>query len=243
LGDPSGRSTAGPPVRAGRSKASCRHYGPACFSEIELHNLSDRDVTVELEGHRASGALVGLAGLPGNVIRLVPHQRGTYKLEIREETDEAWVKVRERAPPDLAPAGAVGAARERISGDQLRRVRRDVAFPRRNPWFDSDISSAPEGELYLINTMPEGALVSLCYSMGKLYSVAGRSRRDGDLSPICSQAFDLLIPAYGACQFPIERDGSLHFFAPHSGFRDCSGNAAACRCRHPPLPGGFEHPI
>ena len=39
----------------------------------------------------------------------------------------------------------------------------------------------------------------------------GRDRRAGDLTPICSLAFDLLIPPFGAREFPVERDGSSHF--------------------------------
>jgi hypothetical protein len=186
-------------------------YGQACSSVIELHNLSERTVTVEVEGHRASGALVGLAGLPGSTVRLAPHQRGSYKLEIPEETDGAWARVRERDPPGTAPAVAVGASSECIAGDQLRSVRRDVASAQRNPWFDSDVATLPGGVVSLINASPLGAMVRLCYSMGNLYSVPGGGQRPGDLAPICSLAFDLLIPPFGSREFPVERDGCAHF--------------------------------
>lgn len=185
-------------------------YGPSCFSQIELRNLSDRAVTVDLEGHRASGALVGFAGLPGTAIRLAPHGRGTYRLEIPEETTAAWVKVRERGPPDAPPAVSVSAQSECIEGDRLRSVRRDVAFPLRSPWFDSDVSAIRGGLVSLINTTASGALARLCYSSGNLFSVPGGGRA-GDLAPICSLAFDLLIPPFGAREFPVERDGSSHF--------------------------------
>ncbi|MGO9262064.1 MAG: hypothetical protein ACLQU1_38050 [Bryobacteraceae bacterium] len=199
------------PLRSVESVLPALAYGPACASEIELHNLSDRVVMVEMEGHRASGALVGLAGLPGTTLRLAPHQRGSYKLEIPEETTGAWVTVRERDPPGLAPAVAVSAASECVAGDQLRSVRRDVAFPQRNPWFDSDVSAVPGGLVSLINTSPLGAMARLCYSSGNLYSVPGHSQRAGELAPICSLAFDLLIPPFGAREFPVERDGNSHF--------------------------------
>lgn len=185
-------------------------YGAACSSEIDLHNLGEREVTVEIEGHRASGALVALAGLPGATVSLAPHEQGKYKLEIPEETADAWVKVRERSPPDLAPVVAVSAASECLSGDRLRSVRRDVAFPQRNPWFDSDVSTLPGGVVSLINTSSSAALVRLCYSMGNLYSVPGRGPRGGDLTPVCSQAFELPVPPFGARQFPVERGGSSH---------------------------------
>lgn len=199
------------PWRTVESVLPALAYGATCSSEIELHNLSDRPVTVEVEGHRGSGALVGLAGLPGNTLRLAPHQQGKYKLAIPEETTDAWVKVRERSPPGTAPAIAVSAESECLSGDQLRSVRRDVAFPQRNPWFDAEVEALTGGVVSLINTSPAGALVRLCYSMGNLYSVPRRDGRAGDLMPICSQAFDLLIPPFGARQFPVERDGSSYF--------------------------------
>jgi hypothetical protein len=199
------------PWRAVESVLPALAYGDSCTSEIELHNLSDRAVTVEVEGHRASGALVGLAGLAGNTVRLAPRQQGKYKLAIPEETADAWAKVRERSPPGLAPAVAVSAESECIAGDRLESVRRDVAFPQRNPWFDSEISTLAGGVVSLINTSPAGVLVRLCYSMGNLYSAPGRGRFEGELLPICSQAFELLIPPYGARQFPVERDGSSNF--------------------------------
>jgi hypothetical protein len=186
-------------------------YGPACATEIDLHNLSDREVTVELEGHRASGALVGLAGLPGTTLRLAPHQRGKFRLEISEETTGAWAKVRERGPPGLAPAVAVSAASECISGDQLRNVRRDVAFPQRNPWFDSDVAALAGGMVSMINTAATGALARLCYSSGNLFSVPDRGLPPGSLAPICSLAFDVLIPPFGAREFPVEREGNSRF--------------------------------
>src|SRR5580693_7464562 len=83
-------------------------YGPACTSAINLQNLSERAVTADIEGHRESGALVALAGLPGTTLHLAPNEHGSYKLDIDEETTAAWAKVREQIPsPDLPPALAV----------------------------------------------------------------------------------------------------------------------------------------
>jgi len=190
-------------------------YGPSCASEIKLENLSDREVTVEIEGHRASGALVGLAGMPGNFLRLAPHQRAKYKLEIDEETTEAWVKVRERAAPGQSPALAVSAASECITGDQLRSVRRDVVFPQPNPGFDSDISSVTGGVVSLINTSPFPAIAHVCYSSGNLYSAPSRNQRE--FAPICNIVFDQQVPPFGAREFPVERDGNSHFLLQTAG--------------------------
>ena len=186
-------------------------YGPECSTEIELANLGERLVTVEVEGHRASGALVGLAGLPGTTLRLAAHQRGRYKLDIPEETTAAWAKVRERPPPGTPPVTAVSAVSECLAGDQMRSVRRDVAFPQNNPWFDSDAAGLKGGLVSLINTTPASALARVCYSAGNLYSAPAYGQRQGELEPICSVAFDLQIPPFGAREFPVERDGSTHF--------------------------------
>jgi len=184
-------------------------YGPACSTEIELHNLAGRGVTVEIEGHRASGALVGLAGWPGSTVRLEPHERRNVRLEIAEETGQAWARVRERAPPDGWAAVAVGASTECIHGDRLRSVRRDVAYPQRSPWFDSEIGSIPGGVVSLINASAESALAHLCYSMGNLFSVPGVVRA-GELVPVCSLAYDVLVPPFGARDFPVQWNGSSH---------------------------------
>ena len=201
----------GEPGRVFESVLPALAYGDSCSSEITLHNLSDRLVTVEVEGHRSSGALVGLSGLAGNTLRLGQRQLGKYKLDIAEQTADAWAKVRERSPPGMPPAVAVSAESQCIAGDRLETVRRDVAFPQRNAWFESETPALRGGVVSLINTSALGAMVRLCYSAGNLYSVPGRGQPAGDLQPICSQAFDLLIPPFGARQFPVERDGSRYF--------------------------------
>ena len=68
-------------------------YGARCSSTVELQNLSDRPVVVDGEPHRASGALVAITGHPEITIRLSARERSSYKLEIEEETESAWVKV------------------------------------------------------------------------------------------------------------------------------------------------------
>src|ERR1700749_4313936 len=61
-------------------------YGAKCASSIEVRNLGEQAAVIEVEGHRASGALVPLAGRSGNTVRLAAGERGSYKLEIAEET-------------------------------------------------------------------------------------------------------------------------------------------------------------
>jgi hypothetical protein len=184
-------------------------YGPSCSSTVELRNLGDRTVTVEVEGHRESGALVPLGGLRGTTVRLGPHERGGYKLEIEEETLGAWVKVREKVPaPGLSPVVAVAGSTECRVGDQLRTAGREVAYPTRNPWFDGDVGEMPGNQISLINTTERAARARACYSAGSLYSVPERARIGAELQPICTASLDVLIPPFGAREFAVSREGS-----------------------------------
>src|SRR5438046_249788 len=92
-------------------------YGPKCSSTLQVHNLSERSVILEVEGHRSGGALVPLIGHPSQTIRLNAAERVTYKLQMDEETTSAWAKVREIVPsPRLAPAVAVSGTTECVIG-------------------------------------------------------------------------------------------------------------------------------
>ena len=165
---------------------------------------------IDVEGHRASGALASLAGQPGITVRLGAGERGSYKLEIPEETEGAWAKVRERVQ-GVAPVVAVGATTECVVSNQLRTVRREVAFATRNPWYSSDTAEARGSLISLINTSEHAAKAAVCYSSGGLFSVPGGSRPSAGLQPICSTAFEVRIPPFGSREFPVERDGSSHF--------------------------------
>jgi hypothetical protein len=137
-------------------------------------------------------------------------ERGIYKLEIPEETEGAWVKVRERVR-GIAPVVAVSGTTECVVANQLRMVRRDVAFATRNPWFSSETAEPHGSLLSLINTSEHAAKAAVCYSTGGLFSVPGGSRPSAGLQPICSTAFEVQIPPFGSREFPAERDGSSHF--------------------------------
>src|SRR6266436_5758483 len=119
-------------------------YGPKCSSTLQLHNLSERSVILEVEGHRSGGGLVPLAGHPSQTIRLNVAERVSYKLQMNEETTSAWAKVREIVPsPRLTPAVAVSGTTECVIGDQLRSTAREPAYPIRNPWFSGNVSEIP----------------------------------------------------------------------------------------------------
>jgi len=187
-------------------------YGAHCSSTVELQNLSDRPVVVDVEPHRASGALVAIAGHPEITIHLTPHERPSYKLEIEEETESAWVKVRERVPsPGLSPVVAVSGQTECVVGDQLKTVGREVVYPTQSPWFSGDVTDLPGSLLSLINTSEHAVRASACYSSGGLFSAPTAARAAAELTPICTTAFEVQIPPFGAREFPVARNGSSHF--------------------------------
>ena len=200
-------SPASDPGRIVESVLPALAYGPSCWSSLDLHNLGDRVVTVEVEAHRATGALVPLVGHPGVVFNLNPGQSISHRLEIQEETGDAWVKVREQVPSQrLWPVVAVSGTSECAIHNQLRTTAREGAYPTRNPWFSDDVSEIPSNIISVVNASERAARVSLCYSAGNLYSVPGKT-----LAPICSQSFEVQMPPFGARQFPVARDGNSYF--------------------------------
>jgi hypothetical protein len=187
-------------------------YGPTCWSSLELQNLGDREVTVELQPHRASGGLVALAGRAQSTVRLKAGERADYRVEIPEERGLAWVKIRERIPSaQLAPVIAVSGRTECAEDNQLRSTPREVAYPTRNPWFTGDIEEMHGNLISLVNTSELAAKASLCYSAGNLYSLPSDSGAKPELTLICSAAFDVQIPPFASRQFPVEHEGNSHF--------------------------------
>jgi hypothetical protein len=184
-------------------------YGPACSSTVRLQNLSDAPVTVELEGHRASGALAPLGGVAGRTVRLDSGQQASYQLEIEEDTTWAWVKLRERVPEGRAPAVALSGTTECRDENQLRVAAREVAYPTRNAWFSGDVAELRGAVLTMINSSDQTARASACYSAGILYSVP--SPRGAELRELCSASLDVQIPPFGTREFPVERNGNSQF--------------------------------
>src|ERR1700685_256352 len=187
-------------------------YGSSCWSSVTLSNLGDRVVTVEIEAHRAGGGLIGLAGLDETVLQLKPGERISHRLEVTDEAGVGWLKVRERIPSlKLSPVIAVSGLTECTVDNQLRSTPRELSYPTRNPWFSGDIEDMQGNMISLVNTSERPAQASLCYSQGNLYSVPGAAPHSSELSPVCSQSFDVLIPPYATRQFPVHREDSTHF--------------------------------
>lgn len=185
-------------------------YGPTCWSILDLQNLGDRDVTVEIEPHRAGGGLVALTGQSQSTVELTAGEHSSYRLEIPAETGRAWIKIRERIPsPELNSVIAVSGRSECTAGNQLRSTPRETAYPTRNPWFFGDIEEMHGNLISLVNTSEFAAKASLCYSAGNLYSLPDDSKTE--LAPICSAAFEVQIPPFASRQFPVEHEGNSHF--------------------------------
>jgi hypothetical protein len=187
-------------------------YGDACWSTVTLSNLGDREVTVEIEAHRAGGGLIGLAGLSETVLHLKPGERVSHRLDVTDEAGVGWLKVRERIPSArLSPVIAVSGLSECTVNNQLHSTPRELSYPTRNPWFSGDVEKMQGNMISVVNTSERAAQAALCYSAGNLYSVPTAGHPTPELTLVCSKAFEVLIPPYASRQFPVERDGSTHF--------------------------------
>jgi hypothetical protein len=150
---------------------------------------------------------VALVDHPRLSVELAAGERASFRLEITEETGSAWARVREHVPSTaLSPVIAVSGHTECAVDNQLRTSSREVTFPLRSPAFSSDIDEIHGDLVSMVNTSEIAAQVSLCYSEGNLYSVPGRA-----FAQICSDAFEVQVPPFGARRFPVEREGSSHF--------------------------------
>ena len=207
-----------PNPRAIESVLPALAYGASCSSTVHLQNLGDAPLSIEIEAHRASGALVPLVGLASRVIHLEPGQQADYQLDIEEETTAAWIRLREPIPDSRpGPAVALSGATECRTGDQLRVAAREVAFPTRNPWFSGDTTDLRGALVTLINTSEHAARASACYSSGSLYSVPDPAQPVTELRELCSATLDLQIPPFGTREIPVERNGNSHFSLRTSG--------------------------
>ncbi|HLG95567.1 MAG TPA: hypothetical protein VKX49_04565 [Bryobacteraceae bacterium] len=187
-------------------------YGGSCWSSVDLQNLGDRTVNVDLESHRASGALVPIVDHPQLAISLAPGEHASFRLDIQEETGSAWIKVREHVPAgELSPVIAVAGHTECVSGNELRTTPRELAFPLRNPSFSTEIDELQDGVVSVVNTSERAAQLWLCYSEGNLYSVPNNRPGIPQLTPLCSHAFEVQLAPFAARQFPMDRQGSSHF--------------------------------
>jgi hypothetical protein len=179
-------------------------YGGECTSSIELTNLSKRPVQVAVEGHYATGGLAPLSGHSG--IQVEVAALGHVSLRLENASGAAWAKVRETAPNGESAVIAVQGLTECITGEQLRAIRREAAFPTASPWFAGDVAGLAGSEISLINTSDAAVTATGCYSSGTLVAQGG-----GELAPVCSESFRVQVPPFGSRQFPVRVGESTHF--------------------------------
>ena len=188
-------------------------YGQQCWSTVELRNLGARVVAVTVEGHRESGALVGLEGTESTAVKLAPRQR--LSLQLRDTEGEAamgWVRVLEElAVGSDRSVVAVSGKTECVAGDQLRTMAQTVSYPMRNPELESLVEEMPGRRLLLLNTSGEAAAIDICYSRGS-WTVVDDQRR-----VICSATSSVQLPPFGLATAPISREGSTEIVVKGTG--------------------------
>ena len=179
-------------------------YNASCSSTVSVQNLADRAVWLQLEAHRSDGALVPLEGHAGNEFRLAAGESGAYKLRVKDDPGDAWVKIREWIPSqDLSPAIAISGATECIAGDELSTADRVVAYPLANPWFAGPAQELAGEAILLINASEQPARALVCESSVGYYALPATPAAPAQSHRICSTEFEVQIAPFGTRRFPI----------------------------------------
>ena len=188
-------------------------YGPNCWSNVELQNLGMTDVTVNVEGHKGSGALVALVGSSSVWVKVAPTRKVTLRLQVPgEESLEGWVRVSETIPAAVqGPAIAVSGETECLANEKLTTVPQTVAFPTRNPWLTADVKDLARRVVMILNASNEAATAKVCYSRGSTVSRPGENGTGGEPMPVCIEALAMQIPPFGTTMAPAEREGNSKF--------------------------------
>lgn len=196
-------------------------YGPNCWSNVRLQNLGTTAASVQVEGHKGSGALVALVGAASVSVTVAPAGQLTLRLQVPgEESLEGWVKVSETVPVSApGPAIAVSGETECVASDKLTTVPQTVAFPTRDPWLTlgltlgltSGVSEVGDRVAMLLNVANQTATARACYSSG--IAVSGyppNSKIGGELKPVCTEVL-MQIPPFGIRMIPVAREGNSRF--------------------------------
>jgi len=200
--------TAAAQTRSLESVVPSLDYGPACTSTFQAVNLTDHEVTAEIQAHKMSGALILLSGQSEAKVTIPARGRAAFKLEVPNESGSGWVRVREPGSGSLAIGGVV----ECVDGDRLVTASRDVVYPVRHPWFAGDSADLSGAIVTAINVSDLPAVLSICYSAGNLVS-NGRP----ELVPLCSDTMDLQVPPFGTRRVAVQRGGNSWFGLKSTG--------------------------
>lgn len=183
-------------------------YGPHCWSSVKLQNLGDRNVTVRVEGHKGSGALVALGGADSIVVKLAPAGEKTLRLDVPgEESPEGWVKITEFFLPAETPVLSTSAQTECTDGDQVTTVPQTAAFPTRDPWLAGDLADFRGRTALVLNASFETAVVRVCYTHGvTVTNPAGRAGTEP--VALCNASVLRQIPPFGTTTVSLEYEGN-----------------------------------
>lgn len=187
-------------------------YGPSCWSTVAVQNLGTREVAVNVEGHKGSGALVALVGSPSVAVTIAPAQKLMLRLQVPgEESPEGWVRVIETSPEAQGPVVAVSGETECLVNDKLTTVFQTVAFPTLNPWLTADVKDLPGRLVMILNTSNEPATAKACYSSGTTATLPRKNGTGGDPIPVCTETAVMQIPPFGTRTVPVTREGTSQF--------------------------------
>jgi len=179
-------------------------YNAACSSSVSVQNLASRDVWLQIEAHRSDGALVALEGHEVNEFLLAAGESGAYKLRLKDDPGDAWVKIRERIPsPGLSPAIAISGVTECVGANELSTADRVVAYPLTNPRFSEPAEKFSGEAILLINASEQPARAWACESPVGYYSVPSTTAAPARSHPLCSAEFEVQIAPFGTRRFPI----------------------------------------
>ncbi len=194
-------------------------YDHACVTRVEIRNLANRRVSADVEGHRGSGSLAPFVGRNQIHMVLPPAGREILTLDISEETESAWLRVRESVPwIDQNPGLSIAARTECTHGDDLLSSVREATSPLRDPWFSGEVA---DDVLSLVNVSERAVYVTGCYGTGTLVSVP-----DQDFHQLCSREFDELVPAFAARRYAVRKGENTYFSLR------CTGEAVALQMLH-----------
>ncbi len=187
-------------------------YGPTCWSSVQLQNLGTARATVNVEGHKGSGALVALVGATSVNLTLEPGQKVTLRLDVPdEESPEGWVRIRESVAEATEPTVAVSGQTECHDDNHVTTVAQTVAFPTQDPWLAAAVDDLPGRLLMILNASNRAATATACYSTGSTVTLPGTDGGVVEATPLCAEKRLLQIPPFGTTTLPIVSGGNSRF--------------------------------
>ena len=186
-------------------------YNATCWSAVEVQNLGNREVTAEVEAHKSSGALARSPDIAESKCISPRASMPNTNCNCRKRPPAHGSGCARESLRNLSPVLAVSGATECLAANELHNTDREIVWPTRNPWYSGDVTDNDDGVIAMINISERPARVWGCYSFGVLYSVPHNDRPAAELTPVCSETIDEMVPPFGSRQFPVARGGNSGF--------------------------------